>query len=118
MNMKTALITGAYGGMGRALAERLSRLGYRVYALDKFTESSDNENIIPLEADVSDGKSVEAAISKIDGKISVLVQFAGIYMLDSLVEMSEEAFERIFDINLKGVFLVNKAILPKLSRGG
>lgn len=118
MNMKTALITGAYGGMGRALAERLSRLGYRVYALDKFTESSDNENIIPLEADVSDGKSVEAAISKIDGEISVLVHFAGVYMLDSLVEMSEEAFERIFDINLKGVFLVNKAILPKLARGG
>ena len=116
--MKSVLITGAYGGMGRALAKMLSASGVRVYAMDRRTVPSDSENIIPLEADVTNAESVNKAISLIaDGELSAVVHFAGIYMLDSLVEMSEEDFRRIFDINLNGVFLVNRAVITKLSRG-
>lgn len=116
--MKSVLITGAYGGMGRALSESLAARGVRVYALDRRISPTPCENIIPIEADVTDSKSVERALSRIeDGELSAVVHFAGIYMLDSLVEMSEEAFRRIFDINLNGAFLVNKAALTKLSRG-
>lgn len=116
--MKSVLITGAYGGMGRATAERLAHEGYRVYALDRCVLPSKNENIVPLEADVTSAVSIEAALSKIgDDELSAIVHFAGVYMLDSLVEMSEEDFRRIFDINLNGVFRVNRAAIPKLSHG-
>ncbi len=116
--MKSVLITGAYGGMGRATVLRLSRDGYRVYALDRRTEPSNDENVIPIAADVTDAQSVEKAISLIaDGELCAVVHFAGVYMLDSLVEMREESFDRIFNINLKGAFLINKAVMPKMSRG-
>ena len=116
--MKSVLITGAYGGMGRATAKRLAADGYRVYALDRRVLLSENESIIPIEADVTSAESIERALSVIgDGELSAIVHFAGIYMLDSLVEISEESFRRIFDINLNGVFLVNRAVVPKLSSG-
>ena len=116
--MKSVLITGAYGGMGWALAEQLAARGVRVYALDRRVSHPPCENIIPIEADVTSAESVERALSEIgDGELSAIVHFAGIYMLDSLVEMSEEGFRRIFDINLNGVFLVNKVAVSKLSRG-
>ena len=116
--MKSVLITGAYGGMGRALAERLAARGVRVYALDRRVCHTPCENIIPIEADVTDGASIESALSRIeDGELSAVVHFAGIYMLDSLIEMDESAFRHIFDINLNGVFLVNRAAITKLSRG-
>ena len=117
--MKSVLITGAYGGMGRALSERLAARGVRVYALDRHATPTPCENIIPIEADVTDSESLMRALSLIeDGELSAIVHFAGVYMLDSLVEMSEEEFRRIFDINLNGVFLVNRAAIKKLSSGG
>lgn len=113
------LITGAYGGMGRATARLLADAGFRVFALDK-TVSDGEENIIPVEADVTDENSVKNAfecVSKQTDELFGIIHFAGIYMLDSLVEMSGEDFERIFRINLGGAFLVNKTFLPLLRNG-
>ena len=113
------LITGAYGGMGTAAAKALRDIGFRVFALDINT-GAEEENIIPIKADITDEESVKSAFSKIaevtDGLFGV-IHFAGIYMLDSLVEMKSEDFERIFKINLGGVYLVNKTFLPLLKKG-
>ena len=117
---KYVLITGAYGGMGRKTAELLAREGFCVFALDRKVGAPE-ENIIPIEADVTDAKSVESAFLTARGyteRLDAIVHFAGVYMLDSLFEMSEEAFERIFKINLFGAYLVNKAFLPLLGKGG
>ncbi len=117
--MKDVLITGAYGGMGRATAKALQARGFRVFALDKKVDELE-ENIIPIETDITLEESISAAIdivrSYTDSLLAV-VHFAGIYMLDSLVEMNTESFQRIFDVNLKGVFLTNKAALPLLTQG-
>ncbi|MBE6640737.1 MAG: SDR family NAD(P)-dependent oxidoreductase [Ruminococcaceae bacterium] len=113
------LITGAYGGMGRATARLLADAGFCVFALDK-TVSDGEENIIPVEADVTDENSVKNAfecVSEQTDELFGIIHFAGIYMLDSLVEMSGEDFERIFRINLGGAFLVNKTFLPLLKKG-
>ena len=115
----SVLITGAYGGMGKATAEALAQRGYRVFALDRAVGEA-REEIIPVEADLTDENSVIAAYQKIRGmtdSLYAIIHFAGIYMLDSLLEMERESFERIFKINLGGVFLVNKTFFPLLRPG-
>lgn len=116
---KYVLITGAGGGMGRKTAELLAKQGYCVFALDR-KAAAPEENIIPIEADVTDEKSVQAAfavVSSATKRLDAVVHFAGIYMLDSLLEMPEESFERIFRVNLFGAYLVNKTFTPLLGKG-
>ena len=117
--MKSILITGAYGGMGRATAMRFRDMGWRVFALDRLAIEQE-ENVFPVVADLTDEESVKAAVktvSQMTDRLDAIVHFAGVYMLDSLVEMSTEAYERIFDINVRGVYLVNKHFLPLLDKG-
>lgn len=117
--MRDVLITGAYGGMGRATALALSREGVRVFALDKRVGEAE-ENIIPIEADITSAEGIKKALEAVrtyTGTLSAIIHFAGMYMLDSLVEIAEESFRKIFDVNLTGVFLVNKTFLPLLERG-
>jgi len=116
---KYVLITGAYGGMGRKTAELLAREGFCVFALDRKTLAPE-ENIIPIEADITDEKSVACAFEAVRActeKLDAIVHFAGIYMLDSLLEMPSEAFRKICDVNLLGAYLVNKTFLPLLEKG-
>lgn len=118
--MKNILITGAYGGMGRATALLLRDKGYRVFAADR-SVGNEEKNIIPIEMDVTSEQSVTEAYNKVreyTDSLDEIVHFAGIYMLDSLVEMEPEAFSRIFSVNTYGAFLVNRAFLPLLSSGG
>ena len=118
--MKPAvLITGAYGGMGSATARAMRDRGFRVFALDRAVGAAD-EDILPVEADITDETSVKKAFLQVSRQTDALfavIHFAGIYMLDSLVEMDSAEFERIFRINLGGAFLVNKAFLPLLKPG-
>ena len=116
--MRSVLITGAYGGMGRAAAELFASRGYRVFALDRKVGES-RENIIPIEADVTSEESLRGALALVSGQtesLYAILHFAGIYMLDSLVEIDDDAFRRIFDVNMRGVYLVNKIFLPILGR--
>ena len=113
------LITGAYGGMGKAAAKALQGRGFRVFALDKTVDAKE-ENILPIEADITDENSVKNAFRQIceqTDELFAVIHFAGIYMLDSLVEMASADFEKIFRINLGGAFLVNKIFLPLLKNG-
>lgn len=113
---KYILITGAYGGMGKATAKALKDRGFRILALDK-SVGTEEEDIIPIEADITDENSVRNAFKKICGmtdELFAIIHFAGIYMLDSLVEIEYLEFEKIFRINLGGVYLINRTFLPLL----
>lgn len=113
------LITGAYGGMGRATAKALRDKGFRIFALDR-TVGAPEDDILPIEADITSEDSVKAALDTVKAttdELFAVIHFAGVYMLDSLVEMDSEEFERIFKINLGGVYLVNKQFLPLLRSG-
>ncbi len=117
--MKTVLITGAYGGMGRKTAECLARQGWFVFAMDKRTGEAE-QNILPLQADVTDEESVARAFEQVKEKtdeLFAILHFAGIYMLDSLVEITRADFARAFEVNLFGAFLVNRTFLPLLKAG-
>lgn len=117
--MKSIVITGAYGGMGRATARALRDQGYQVFALDRRVEDAE-AGIIPIICDVTDDESITAAFHAVRSHtdaVYALVHFAGIYQLDSLIEMETAAFDRIFSINLRGAFLLNKTFLPLLHSG-
>ena len=117
--MKYIIVTGAYGGMGYAAVKALRGRGYHIFALDRRVRDAE-DGITPIEVDLTDRSDVERAyneIKAITDSVYAIVHFAGIYDLDSLVEMSEESFRRIFEINVFAAYRVNKTFLPLLSRG-
>ena len=117
--MNYVVLTGASGGMGRAVAERLASNGYFVFALDK-QAGTPSDNILPIAVDVTSQQSIDDAVKVVQGytnKLHSVVHFAGIYKMDSLVEMDESAFCGIFDVNVFGCYRINKAFLPLLGKG-
>ena len=117
--MKKILVTGADGGMGLAITKKLTENGYFVYALD-LRDFDAPDNAKKVLCDIRDAASVNAAFESVSAdcdELFAIIHTAGIYDLDSLVEMSEERFKRIFDINLFGLYRVNKTFLPLLKRG-
>lgn len=117
--MKYVIVTGAYGGMGYAAVEAFRDKGYTVFALDRHV--GDNEDrVIPIKVDLTVAEEIEKAyeaIKEVTDEVYAIVHFAGMYNLDSLVEMSENDFTRIFDVNVFSVYRVNKTFLPLLTEG-
>lgn len=117
--MKNILITGVCGGMGHAAAKRFLEAGVRVFGIDRPPTSD-----LPIDyfsADITNTASIEEVREKIASevdKIDGVLHFAGVYNLDSLVEISEEEFVKIFNINLFGVYRINKAFVPMMGEGG
>ena len=116
--MKNVLITGAYGGMGQKAVDLFLENGYTVFALDK-KPCDKKDGVIPLTCDITNLDSVKDAFLQVKSTVEglhAIIHFAGVYMLDSLVEMSENDFDKAFKINLYGAFNVNKTFLPLLQK--
>jgi 3-oxoacyl-[acyl-carrier protein] reductase len=122
---KVAIVTGAAQGIGRGIALALAKEGAKVVVSDisdKITDvakeiESLGSEALAAKANVADSKKTEemakTAIKKF-GKIDILVNNAGIYPFKPLIEMKEEEWDKVIDINLKGVFNCTKAVLPKM----
>lgn len=118
--MKTAVVSGVAGGMGFETAKKLTGMGFAVYGLDIRKPDEDLAGLIYIETDLTDAGSVERAyqqICKECDRVDCLIHLAGIYDLNSLVEISEEEFIRLFQINFFSVFRLNKVFLPLLKEG-
>lgn len=128
---KVALITGAASGMGRAQAELFAKEGAKVIAADINLEgvtevaekiSADGGEVLPVKVDVSSADEIKEMVQKgleRFGQIDVLSNTAGI--LDDYaptLETSEELWDRIFTINLKGMFLITNEVLPQMIERG
>ena len=122
--MKTVLITGGSRGIGKAVAMKFAENGYQIiinYVSDKTdTEQLKKEllqvgaaDILLIKADVSNSEDVKnmvkESIEKFE-KIDVLVNNAGITKDNLLMRMSEEEFDKVIQINLKGTYLVTKEV--------
>ena len=117
--MKYVLVTGACGGMGKAAVSAYRDAGYFVFAMDRHP-FGECDGVISVQADITDENDIIAAfrkISEITDSLYAIVHFAGVYMLDSLVEISEEEYIRAFNINVFGAYRINKIFLPLLSKG-
>lgn len=123
---KIAIITGAGSGIGRAIALAFSKEGAKVAIADlseergqetvKQIKKQDGEAIF-IKTNVSKSgdinKMVETCLNHF-GRIDILVNNAGIYEACNLHEMSEQDWEKIIDVNLKGVFLSSKRVIPEM----
>ena len=117
--MKYVLVTGACGGMGKSIVSKLASAGYGVFALDKVA-CEQEENVFPIQADLTDENSVKSALEEVKERtdsLYAILHFAGVYVLNSLVEIEDKNFCKAFDINLFGVYRVNKIFLPMLKNG-
>ena len=120
---KTALITGAGSGIGRAIAQVFAREGARVAVADIDAESAlitleslHTEGLV-VEMDVSSKHAVSAGVGQAIetfGKLDILVNNAGKVSFSSFESCSESDWNEIIDTNLKGTFLCSQAILPHM----
>lgn len=127
---KVALVTGAGRGIGEAIALAFAREGARVGAadIDPKTAAATARRIgrkaLALTLDVADSASVRNAFAAIDrawGRIDIAVNNAAIDPMAPFLELTEEQWDRILGVNLKGAFLVSQAAarrMVKARRGG
>ena len=119
---KVALVTGAASGLGKATVAAFAAAGYRVAALDLDGSRIEQGNGIErFTCDVSDAGAVERAIGQAlerFGRIDVAVNCAGVDFTYWLEEMTVEQFDRVIGVNLRGPFLVAKAVFPIMKRLG
>jgi 2-keto-3-deoxy-L-fuconate dehydrogenase len=118
---KTALITAAAQGIGRASAEALARAGARVIATDinegKLAQLQGVAGIETRKLDVLDAKSVEAAVAAI-GPVDVLFNCAGFVHNGTLLDSTERELDFAYDLNVKAMVRMIRAVLPgMLARG-
>jgi NAD(P)-dependent dehydrogenase (short-subunit alcohol dehydrogenase family) len=111
---KLALVTGASGGIGAAIALAADRAGYRVAVLDANATGASAmagrlTNGIALACDITDEQAVDAALAKLDGVPELLVNNAGIVKFAYLLDMSVADFRKILDVDLVGAYIVSRA---------
>jgi meso-butanediol dehydrogenase / (S,S)-butanediol dehydrogenase / diacetyl reductase len=121
---KVAIVTGAGGMIGQGICRSLYRLGMRVVAADLNTKACDallaelgagSDRAMSIQVSVTDKNSLAAMVQAVVarfGGIDALVNNAGVIELGSLVDLSEEKWDRVINVNLKGTFLCTQAVAP------
>lgn len=116
--MKTAVVTGAASGIGLAVAQKFLEEGYAVFGMSRRLESPINHpDFHYLSGDISVVADRERLISSAD-RIDVLVNVAGVApkVRADLLEMTEESYDYVMDINLKGTFFLTQLAANKMKQ--
>ena len=124
-NDRVVIVTGAAAGIGLATARRFAQEGYAVTSWDvKDGEAQAGGTFEKV--DVTNASAVEAAIARLE-RVDVLVNNAGVLRDGQLVKykdgavagtMSDEQFDTVIGVNLKGVFICTRAVVPRMIAGG
>ena len=121
--MKTAIVTGAGAGIGKAICQKLSQNNYRVGMLD-LNEENVNEaskgikNSVPLNGDVTNQESIKKAFEKFGEIPDLLVNNAGIVLFGPLEEHSVEDYSKSLNINLLGSFITSRILINDMIKRG
>jgi len=115
--VRTAVVTGGSSGIGQAIAQRLSKDGYQVATLDL----SPSGTAFGQLADVTDRAQVDAALAATRaqlGPVTILVNAAGMEGYKRFINLTFEAWQKVIDVNLTGVFHCTQAVLPDMLDAG
>jgi NAD(P)-dependent dehydrogenase (short-subunit alcohol dehydrogenase family) len=127
---KIAAVTGAGSGIGRAIANTFTNAGARVFVLERDTKAGEETaaNIrvkggmsTAIDCDVASAASVQAAFGRIDReapRLDILVNNAGIAHIGTVENTSEGDLDRIYAVNVKGLFLCSQAAVPRMKKAG
>lgn len=114
---RVALVTGAASGLGAAVAGELAERGWLVAAGWHRLSLIGTDTIMPVTLDVTSSASVTAALEQVLshwGRIDLLVNNAGLTINQTLPQTTEEDWERVMDVNLRGAFLCAKAAIRSM----
>jgi 2-hydroxycyclohexanecarboxyl-CoA dehydrogenase len=126
MTGKTALVTGAAAGIGKACAKRLAAEGIAVGVLDLDKDAcetvvaeieADGGRAMPLQASICDRNQVRAAVQALRdsfGPVTIVVNNAGISNFIPFEELTDKDWEIMFEVNTKGTFIVTQEVLPDM----
>lgn len=116
---KIALVTGARGGIGRAIVARFVKEGAKVYAADLTQQGSlaahEDDGSVFVKLDVTEEADAIAAMGRVQaeaGKLDILVNAAGIEIEKTIEDTTLEEWNRSFAVNVTGTFLTSKHALP------
>ena len=115
------LITGGASGIGLAVVNYLSEQGINVYACDITEKSFDNPLVKFYRVDVADKNSVEKLYCELKEQnieLDAIINVAGVFLIDSFIELSEEKLKWLFDVNFFGTLCINKVLYPLLKSSG
>jgi dihydroanticapsin dehydrogenase len=118
---RKVLVTGAAGGIGAAVAERLVADGALVAAADLAPPTGPDGVTARLAADVTDAEGAEALIAEARGALGgldALILAAGIHYVGPTHEMAVEDFDRVLDVSVRGTWLCCRAALPGMIEQG
>jgi len=123
---KIALVTGASRGIGKAIAFKLAEQGVKLSLIGSSAEihKTGNElkekeynNVITFQADVANEQQMNEVVTKTIqsfGQIDILVNNAGIGFFKPVEETTIDEWKRVFEVNVQGVFIAAKAVLPHM----
>lgn len=122
---KVAVITGAAGGFGEAMAVALSTQGAKIAILD-FKDGNDVAKKLKTKSkyyklDVTNEEEIKKITAEIErefGSIDILINNAGVYFPTPITETKVEDWDKLININLRGYFLMTKHCAPKMKEGG
>jgi NAD(P)-dependent dehydrogenase (short-subunit alcohol dehydrogenase family) len=125
---EVALVTGAAGSIGSAVARRLGEDGWRVAlvdidgdGLDRVAAELDRERVATWRFDVADASGAGALVDSVEerlGPVRTLVNVAGIVQITPLLDLGEQDWDRMLDVNLKGTFFLLQAVAQHMVASG
>lgn len=118
--MANVLITGGSGGLGAPTTRAFAEQGHRVFVLDIAEPPFELTNVTYIKTNISSEDSVHqamVAVQEMCQNLDIIINMAGIYIMDAYSELAPDDMMRMLDINLLGAWRVNRIFLPLLRQG-